>query len=220
MHDPSMKAGVRKLRKKGRTFSEILVEFPFLSKSTISEWVSGIELNPEQEKRIIQKQLKGRWLLIEMNKKRHQDAVERHRRISLEAKNEIGKISKRDLLISGAALYWAEGHMKSKHVVEFSNSDPKMITLMMRFFRKICKIDEDKFKFRLTLHPGINKKKALEFWSFIVAIPVSKFYEPYIKPSKSSTRRMHNIFYNGTITIVVCDTKEVSKIKGFISGFS
>lgn len=220
MHDPSIKAGVRKLRKNGRTFSEILVEFPFLSKSTISEWVSGIELKPEQEKRIIQKQLKGRWLLMHINRKRHKDAIKNAERIMLKAKNEIGKITKRELLILGTALYWAEGTRKSRNVIKFCNSDTKMIILMMKFFRDICQIKESKFKCLLTLPSSINQKTALKFWSSVTKVPLTQFYKVSTRISKTRTGKVFNDNYKGTLQIQVCDTDKLWRIQGLIMGLS
>lgn len=42
---------------------------------------------------------------------------------------EIGRLSKRDLLILGCALYWAEGNKKERWSVRFCNSDPEIISL-------------------------------------------------------------------------------------------
>lgn len=220
MYEHIIKESVRQLRKKGYTFKEILEEFPFLAKSTVSGWVESITLTSEQEKRILQEQLKGRRKLMEYNKKKHQEAIKNAQRIISEARKRIGKINQRDLTIAGTALYWAEGYKKSKNVIDFVNSDPKMITLMMRFFREICKIKESKFRCKLVLHPRLNKKEALEFWSFITKVPLGQFLKVYTKPPKSSTGKMHNILYKGTLQIRICDTKNLWKIKGFITTLS
>lgn len=137
MYEPAIKAKVRKLRReKGCTFNEILEKLPLLSKSTISNWVRDIELTPEQERRILEKQLRGRIKLMEYNKRKHQEAIKSARRIISKAKREIGKLSKRDLLIAGTALYWGEGSKRTKGAIDFGNSDPRAIALMMRFFEK------------------------------------------------------------------------------------
>lgn len=220
MYSQAIKSEVRKLRRKGYTFREILKKLPFLSKSTISEWVRDIQLTPAQEKRILQKQLKGRTGLMKYNKKKHQEAVENAQRIIAKAKREIDKITERDLMIAGAALYWAEGYKKGRNTIQFPNSDPKVITLMMRFFREICQIPESKFRCGLTLHPGLNKQEALNFWSSLTNIPLAQFYKVYTKPPKSSTRKMHNILYKGTLAIKIYDTNNLWKIKGFIAALS
>ena len=220
MYEPTIKVEVRKLRREGCTFREIMGKLPFLAKGTVSEWTRGIVLSPEQEKRILQKQLKGRVKLIEYNKQKHQKTIENAKRIISEAKREIGRFTKRDLLIAGTALYWAEGWTKSRNEIEIANSNPKIIALVMKFFREILKTEERRFRGRLTLHPGLNQKEALEFWSSITNIPLSQFHKVYTKPPKSSTRKMHNILYKGTLKIRINDTKKLWRIKGFIESFS
>jgi len=220
MYEPAVKENVKRLRKEGYTFREIREKFPFLAKGTLSEWTRNIVLTPEQEKRILYKQLKGRIKLMEYNKQKHQKAIENAQRIISEAKKEIGKLIRRDLLIAGAALYWAEGSKKSRNTIEFVNSDPRIIVLMMRFFREICQIEESKFRAKLILHPGLNQKEALNFWSSLTKIPLTQFNKVYTKPPKSSTRKMHNILYKGTFALRISDTKKLWRIRGFIEALS
>lgn len=216
MYEPTIKAEVRKLRKEGYTFREIREKLPFLAKGTVSEWTRDIILTPEQQKRILQEWLKGRIKLIRYNKWRHLDSVKKAQKIISEVKQEIGKITKRDLLIAGTALYWAEGSIKSRNEIEVANSDPKIIVLLMRFFREILQIEERKFRGGLFLHPGLDKNATLKFWSSLTKIPSNQFNKVYIKPPKSSTGKMHNILYKGTLKIRICDTKKLWRIKGFI----
>ena len=220
MYEIALKESVRELRKTGLTFKEILEKFPFLSKGAISNWVGDIILTDKQEERILQKQLNGRRGLLEYNKVKHIEAVKSAEKIISEAKKEIGKISKRDLTIAGIALYWGEGYKKGKNSIEFINSDPKIISLIMRFFREICQIEESKFRCGLFLHPGLDEKNALDFWSEITNIPKSQFIKTQKKPSISSKGRMHNILYKGSLRIYICDTKKFNRIKGFIEALS
>lgn len=219
MYESAIKENVRRFRKKGYTFKEIREKLPFLAKGTVSDWTRGIILTSEQEKRILQKQLKGRVKLIEYNKNKHREAVKNAQKIISEARQEIGKIDKRDLLIAGTALYWAEGWTKSRNTIDIANSDPKLIVLMMRFFREILEIKESQFRGALTLHPGLDEKEALEFWSSLTKIPLNQFNKTYTKPPKSTTRKMHNILYKGTFKIRISDTNKLWKLKGFIRAF-
>lgn len=220
MHEPAIREGVKKLRKKGYTFREILKEFPFLGKSTISEWTRDIILTSKQEKRILQGVLKNRVKLIEYNKQKHLDSIRRYQEIIFQAKREIGKFTRRDLLIAGTALYWAEGWTKSRNLIDFSNSDPRTITLMMRFFREIFKIKENRFRGQLILHPGLDKEEVLKFWSSLTGIPIRQFHKTQSKLSRGSTGKTHNILYKGTFKIRISDTENLWRIKGFIEGFS
>ena len=218
MYEPAIKEGVRKLRKEGYTYREILEKFPFLAKGTVSEWARDIILTSEQQERILQEWLKGRIKLIRYNKWRHLDSVKKAQKIISEAKREIGKLSKRDLLIAGTALYWAEGYKRGKGTVDFSNSDPKAIALIMRFFREICRVPEHQFRYVVTIHPGINEKDAIKFWSKVADISTAQFTKTYIKPPKTSTGKMHNILYKGSLKVRFSNVKLFHKIQGFIAG--
>lgn len=220
MYNPAIKENVRGLREGGLTFKEILEKFPFLGKGTISGWVRDIILTPEQEGRILEKCLNGRRGLMEYNKKKHVESIKNAQKIISEAKREIGKINKRDLTIAGSALYWAEGSKTSKYHIDFINSDPKIITLIMKFFREICQVEENKFKCALFLHPGLDEKTALNFWSEVTDVPLSQFVKTHRKPSINSKGKMHNILYKGTLRIYICDTKKICKVRGFIEGLS
>lgn len=220
MYPRTVKLEVRKLRRKGYTFREILEKLPFLSKSTVSNWVRGIRLTPKQEKQILEKQLRGRVALMKYNKRRHREAVQSAQKIISEAKREIGKMTGRDLMIVGTALYWAEGSKKQIGAIDFANSDPKIIVLIMRFFREICKVPENRFKCRLTLHPGVNEEEAKMFWSKTANVPLIQFTKSYIKPPKSSTERMHNILYKGTCQVRFGDIRVFHKIRGFIKALA
>ncbi len=220
MYEPAVRKNVRELRGDGRTFKEILTKFPFLAKGTISRWVEDIALTNEQEKRILNEKLKGQVKFIRYNERKHQEAIENARRTILEGKKEIGKIDKRDLTIAGSALFWGEGSKRERNAIEFVNSDPAAILLMMRFFREILNIEESKFKCGLILHPGLNKEEALNYWSSLAGVPLSQFNKVYVKPPKSSTGKMHNVLYKGTLRIRICDTKNLCRLKGFVLALS
>ncbi len=220
MYEATVKLRVRELRQKsGRTFREIAETFPFLSKSTISEWTRDIELAPDQKERILQKELNGRMELLRYNEIKHQQALDTAYFVIAQAKKEVGILMRRDLLIAGASLYWGEG-TKNREMIEIANSDPRLIALMMRFFREILEIPEDKFRCGLMLHPGLDEAEAKDFWSRLTGIPLLQFNKTYIKPPKSSTGKMHNILYRGTVKIRISDVKKKQRIKGFIESLA
>lgn len=217
MHRPEIKSEVRRLRSdKGLTFKEIKEKFPYLCKSTISNWVHDISLNSEQEGRILEKQLKRRTEFVAYNQRKHEKALQDTERATLLAKKEIGELSRRELKIVGAALYWAEGYKKSNYVIEFANSDPKMISLIMRFFREILHIKEERFRCKMTLHPGISEDGCLKFWSGLTGVPTEQFNKTWIKPPKSRTGKMYNILYNGTLVVRISDVNKARQLKGYI----
>jgi DNA-binding transcriptional MerR regulator len=70
---------------------------------------------------------------------------QRHHKFPAKIKHNLTS-KQRELLIASIMLYWAEGSKKNNPYVAFSNSDPKIIKLFLRFLREICGICEKKIK--------------------------------------------------------------------------
>ena len=113
----------RLLRKKGASINEIVKKFN-IPKSTVRYWCRDIFLTKEQQRKIFQKQKLGGIISAEKLRKKR---IQITKQLINEGKNEIGKLTKRELLLIGSALYWAEGYNKNDNEFGFTNSNPKMI---------------------------------------------------------------------------------------------
>ena len=208
---------VRKLRVRGFSIREI-AEKTGCAKSSISGWIRDIPLTPEQIERLELKQDRARARAASHPNSPKQKWSKIRRDIENAAIGEISKnYSKYELKIVGAVLYWAEGYKISVNTVNFSNSDPNMIVLMMRFFRKVCKVPEEKFRGIVHIHPHLDKNKAIKFWSRISGIPKEQFHKTQFGISRASKQKRDTLPL-GTFRIVICDTRLQSKIKGWIKG--
>ena len=129
-----------KLRRKGRTYSEILAQIP-VAKSTLSLWLREVGIAQKQKQRLTQKK---REASFRGGEARRRQRVEETRAILNQAEKEIGAISKRELWLIGSALYWAEGSkQKISNVAQqtqFSNSDSRMIEIFMTWLQDVIKI--------------------------------------------------------------------------------
>ena len=112
-------------------------------------------------------------------------------------------------------LYWAEGG-KTARQVDFTNSNPKMVLLMMQWFRKVCHVDNSRFRIMLHLHAGQKEVALKSFWSSLLDVPLEQFHKSYIK--KEGTGYRKNILYSGTVKIRICDGNLLQKILGWIEG--
>jgi len=203
----------RKLRKQGWSINEICNKFGF-SKGSVSLWVRDIKLTPKQKQKLSEKGTKKE--IIERRRlTRLTNENERRQIIVDKAKRGIINLSKKELFLIGIALYWAEGSKTQRNVVKFSNSDPDMIKLIMKFFRIICRVPKEKFRGYIHIHPHLNHKKAENYWSCISQIPLNQFYKTYRKPNKASGNKKDTLPF-GTLDINICDTKLFLKIKGWI----
>jgi len=189
-----LKERAKELRKKGFSYSEIVEQVP-VSKSTISIWCKNIELTKKQIARLgslYDTQFRG----AKANQLKRKKEIEI---IKKNAKKEIKHLNNYEIKMIGAALYWAEGSkVKSS---SFTNSDPLLIKFMMKWYRDICKVPENKIKPYLHLHTGLDEKKARKYWSRIINIPTNRFGSTFFK--KEGTGHRKNKLYNGTLRIQV-----------------
>lgn len=201
----------KKLRAKGWPINKIYRKLG-VSKGTVSVWVRDIELTNAQKEKIH----KGRFCreVIErtrLTRLRHENA--RRQTIVDGAKKNITHLSPNNLFLIAIALYWGEGG-KTGGVVRLSNSDPRVIQLMMKFFREICGVPKKKFRAHLHIHPHLDHKTAEKYWSRISGIPLKQFYKTYRIQSKASKQKRDSL-PNGTFDIYICNKELFLKIQGW-----
>ena len=205
----------RELRKQGWSLNEIRQKMK-VSKSSVSLWVRDIELTKKQKQELSKKGIKKE--VIEKRRKTRLIRENNRRQIIIDkAISEVKYLSKRELWLIGIALYWGEGTKTLRSGVQFSNSDPRTIQLMMQFFKKICRVPEEKFRGHVFLHPHLNTKMAEKYWHTVSGIPLDQFYKTSKQQSKASRGKKDNLPF-GTFIIQICSTELLLKIKGWIEG--
>lgn len=134
-------------------------------------------------------------------------------------RHEIKKISKRDLLLAGIGLYAGEGFKYSSQV-GFCNSDPNIIILIMRWFREVCSVTNDRFRFTIGINQShkyrINEVK--KYWETILKMPETAFTKVSYKKVKSKKVYDNPEKHFGTLTIHVRKSSELMyQILGWIN---
>ncbi|PIV83681.1 MAG: hypothetical protein COZ87_03420 [Candidatus Moranbacteria bacterium CG_4_8_14_3_um_filter_43_15] len=212
------------LRKEGNSYSQIRDTLG-VSKSTLSYWLRDLKISENARRKISARAHKiSIAALIERNKNQTALAKERAKRIRLEAQREANKLIKRPLFIAGTSLYWAEGYKKGAFGskwkgVDFANSDSSTVKVMMKFFRNICGVPNDKFRIQLMVHPNVDTEKAIAYWSKMTKISKDQFMKISYAVSKSSKKKRNpNSLIYGTIHIRICDVKLFFRIIGWIDG--
>ncbi len=200
------------LRKSGKSMGEI-ASILGVAKSSVSCWVRDVVLTSKQR--------------TKLNKNGHSiDAIEKRRiskvantqkrreKIMTEASLEVPLLSQNMLWCIGVALYWGEGG-KTQQTARLSNSDPAVITTMMRFFRECGGITEEKFRGQVHTFSHRNIEKAEAYWSGVSGISRNYFYKTYSKKS-SASKNKRNTLPNGTVQIYVHDTKFFFRLMGWL----
>ncbi len=207
----------RKLRKQGKSMNQIIEETGF-SKASVSLWTRDVVLTKSQRNKISKR---GRSVeSIERRRLSRLANIHKKRRAIIEvAKKDISEISQKELKIIGTMIYWGEGGKTGHWSVRLANSDPVIIQVMMRFFREICKVSDDKFHAHIHTFENANIEKTEKYWSKISGVPRNKFYKTYVKPSKAGLQKRKTLPH-GTLDIYVHDTKIFLTIMGWIERIS
>ncbi|NCO80447.1 hypothetical protein GW869_01585 [bacterium] len=219
MHPKYQKA--LKLRFIGKSYGEIKCALG-VPKSTLSSWFKNLQLPPSVQKILIEKGRATNKNLAEFNRRRTQAIKIENQQVRQAAAEEIKSLSKRELLLIGAALYWAEGYNKQDNVgspnISFGNSDPKMVILFLRFLREVMRIPEEALRPIVQIHHNVEVKSAINFWSKISDIP-QKFFHITHQISKASKgkRSTYSLPY-GTFRLEVRGRQNFFRIKGWIDG--
>lgn len=193
-----------RLRKSGWSIGKISKHLS-VSKSSVSLWCDGIILTSKQKDRIkwyvIKSGTKGRMLGAEMNRQKRLNSISQHKKI---AKEIIGKMSQRDLLISGISLYWAEGAKTDRRFI-FINSDPTMILVMVRFIIEVLKVKKEDIRFTIQIN-SIHKRrseKVLDYWLKLLDVDFSQFTKTYYIHTNLKKRYINHDNYFGILRVQV-----------------
>ncbi len=203
-----------KLRNKGYSINSIAKQLN-VAKSSVSIWVRDVQLTKNQLEVLRSKPFTN-TAVEKRRTSRLANEAEKRNKIILDAKKQISNITDNELKLIGVMLYWAEGG-KTRRMVRFSNGDPEMIKIMMRFFRRICTVPEAKFRGYIHIHPHLDFKNAEIYWSGITGIPLDQFFKTYRKPNISSQNKKNSL-PNGVMDIYVLDVKLFLQISGWAQG--
>lgn len=172
----------RELRRNGESI-RIIADKLGVSKSTVSLWCGDIELSEEQRKKLIEDDRRGGAVgrvmaAISVKKER----LRRMDKYMGKGKILVGHMGIRDLFIAGIALYWAEGNKKNRRVI-FSNSDPMMIKIWIRWLTECLSIPKND----ICCQVGINQlhkyrlRRVEKYWSKITGISLGMFRRASLK---------------------------------------
>lgn len=185
------------------------------AQSSVSIWVRNVSLTSAQ----VQKLRANTHSPVTIEKRRQsrlKNELKKRTTVIEGAKKEVQSLTKRELWLIGTGLYWAEGG-KTQSYVRFTNGDPKMILLMMRYFIEICEVDPLKIKGHIHIHEHLDAILAEQYWQKITKIKKEKFYKTYNKPNKSSKGSRKSLPY-GVCDLYVLDANLLLRISGWTEG--
>lgn len=202
------------LRRKGFSLTEIAEKLP-VSKSTLSEWLSSIELSSSAQKRLADKQILGQYKSVLLKRK----LTEKHKKLYQEAALiDIKKIffGKELQKLCCALLWWCEGN-KDTSMVRFTSSDRTLIANYLNVLRSGFVIDESKFRALVHIHAYHNDKKQKKYWSKITKIPLEQFNASF---QKLNTGKRTKAGYPGCVAISYYDAKIAKELEALYNAFT
>lgn len=160
----------RDLRAEGFTLFEIAEQLG-VAKSSVSVWVRDVPFVARRPD--YRRWEPGRSPTGPMRRKR-----EEIERLVGDGRSRIGRMTEREFLIAGTALYAGEGS-KTDGDLRFANTNAQMMFFFCTWLRRFWAIEERRFRVRLYLHEGLDLDAAEVFWSELTGIPRSQFRKAY-----------------------------------------
>lgn len=197
------------LRRKGYSY-ELIKNKIGVSKSTLCDWLKKIpyKANLETLARMNRGRIKATKTIRFLKLNRDQKTINL-------ARLELGKISIRDLMMIGIGLYIGEGGKYNNGFIQFSNSDPKVIKLMMNWFIKILRVDINNFYMIVHIYPDNNINNVLKFWSQLTDVPMYQFGKTYVDRRVNKSVKNKGKLKYGTLHIRVRGLEKYAKIALF-----
>lgn len=186
-------------RRLGVSLGDLALKYK-LSKSTISLWCKDMKLSKKSRILISKNWLKKTTIARQKgamtNKQKRIDSIEKE---YTKAKNKIKTISRRDLLIMGVGLYWAEGSKKETGSgFSFVNSDHFMIRIMHEWLIKIIKIEKSDLILNVSINISHKERESeiLKFWSNLLDFSIEDFGNTnFIKTPHLRVYNNHSDYY-------------------------
>lgn len=203
-----LRAQARELRARQYTMLEIARELG-VAKSSVSLWTRDMP----REGRISSEEIRARKAARAPSMSRAYWAEESPRReaarraISEQAAAEIGPLADREVLIAGAIAYWCEGlknkpHRRSNRV-RFTNSDPGLIRLILRFLT-LAGVERERIRCRVAIHERADVAGAEQLWRQVTQLPGEQFDRTSLKPHNPRPGRLNvGVGYRGCLDVTV-----------------
>lgn len=210
--DTRKKEAIR-LREDGKSIKYIANKLK-ASQSSVSIWCKDVVLTQKQKDRLKQNTHSRKTIEKRRQSRLKSEKIKRDLVIQLAAES-IRPMSLYELRLVVAALYWAEG-AKNNGIFQFTNGDPQMIKLVLKFLR-LTGVPEEKLRGYIHIHESLDVIKAEKYWQKVTKIPKKQFYKTYNKKNISSKGKRRSLPY-GVCDIYVMDAKLFHETKGWAEG--
>jgi transposase len=211
-------ARARLLREQGCDYNRIASELG-VSKGTVSAWVHDMpwpdRLSYEECRKRAAEGVRRYWEAERAAREANREAAR------AAAAAEIGALTQRELLISGAIAYWCEGAKNKPYFrpdrVVFMNSEPGLIMFFLRFL-DAAGIGRDRLIYRVQIHESADVATAEQFWLALTGAVSDQFRKTTLKRHNPKTVRKNvGSNYRGCLRVDVRKSSELyHQIEGWV----
>jgi transcriptional regulator with XRE-family HTH domain len=192
----------RALRAQAWTLQEIADELG-VAKSSVSLWVRDVDFAPRPRRTA---------------RRRGPNALQRRKQEEIdgllrEGRDRIGRLSEREFLVAGVALYAGEG-AKTDGRVKLTNTNPLIIGFFCAWLRHFFEVDERRLRVTLYLHEGLDLEEGTRFWVCVTGIPPDQFSKPYRAEADATMR--HTKHHNGCPAVAYACSRTHRAIMGLV----
>jgi transcriptional regulator with XRE-family HTH domain len=209
----------RQLRRDEGLPMGLIAERLGVAKSSVSRWVRDIQLTPAQLAALRRSNHRYNGQLLGQERRNASARAAR-----LEAQRHGLELARRSdpLHLQGCMLYWAEGS-KSRNRAIFTNSDPEMVKLFVRFVRQCYGVPDEKIRLTINCYVsnGLGAGAIVSWWLRELHLPHTCARPPVInRPSSSSRARRGRVLPFGTARVAVHSVFVVQSIYGAIQEYA
>lgn len=187
--------------------------------TTITRWVKKYPLTKEQD---IQLAIRNPFYKNGDNAPKIYSEKFKAERLKYQNEGrEIVRLNNNSLLVTGAMLYWGEG-AKSRNMLDFTNSDPYMIKIFIKFLQSELNVTEDEITIYIQCYTDICNISTIEdFWVKTTGLKRDNLRKSTINnyPISSKKTKIGKSKY-GTCKLRVCNVKTIQTLYGFIKELS
>jgi hypothetical protein len=214
------KIKARIFRKSGKSIKWIAHELS-VSPGSVSLWCRDVKLTQEQIKQL-EKQGRDPYYgkRLENVLKQQQIRIDKTRTLNLEGEKLVGEMNKRELLLVGIALYWAEGYKKDNQA-GLGSSDPEMVLMVVKWLVECFGYSKDDLIFRVTVNESheYRIKEIVQYWAKLLDVDEGEFRKPFYQKVKWKKVYENPGEYYGVLRIRVRRSADfLRKVHGMIDG--
>lgn len=190
------KITARKLRTQGGSIKDIAKHLQ-ISRSTVSVWCRDITLSPTQIQQLLKSKenniTAGRLRGAQIQKERRLDRI----KMAEQEASHLKSLTENEFFIAGLALYLAEGSKRMGRV-QFTNSDPRVIKFMLRWFKKFYNTSKQDIRCSIIINHIHQTRDSIikEYWQKFLTIQPERFTDiRYTKTKQVKIYQNHDTYF-------------------------